>query len=94
MSGDLPPIGTPAVLEPEERERGRLASWVRHPKTITGTIILALTAWFVLANNDETRIHFWVVWVSAKLWIAFVINFAAGLIVGYLLRRRRVIRKR
>jgi Na+/melibiose symporter-like transporter len=90
---DLPPIGTPAVLETKKRERGRLASWVRHPKTIAGAVIVALTAWFVLANNDETRIHFWVVWVSAKLWIAFVINFAAGLIVGYMLKRRGV-RKR
>ena len=63
---------------------------MRQPKTVTGAVVLALAVWFILVNNEETRIRFWVVWVSTRLWVAFVITFAAGFVVGYLLKRRSV----
>lgn len=89
---DVPPVGSPAGEGSGRggRERGRLATWVRQPRTVLGVVVLVLTVWFILANNEETRIRFWVVWVSTRLWVAFVITFGAGLIVGYLLKRRSV----
>lgn len=87
---DVPPVGgpTPKGTGTRGRERGRLGAWVRQPKTVLGAVVGALTVWFILANNAETRIRFWVVWVTAKLWIALLITFVAGIIVGYLLKRR------
>ena len=87
---DVPPVGSagPKGTGRGGRERGRVGTWARQPKTIIGAIVLVLAVWFIVANNQETRIRFWVVWVSTKQWVALLITFAAGLIVGYLLKRR------
>jgi hypothetical protein len=89
---DVPPIGTPGQQPGSGHggERGRMATWLRQPKNVLGLVVTALTVWFILANDSETRIRFWVVWVTTKLWVALVITFVAGLIVGYLLKRRSV----
>jgi uncharacterized integral membrane protein len=90
---DQTPIGAPAAAE-QRKERGRIATWMRQPKTIVGAVVTALTVWFILVNTAETRIHFWVVWVTVKLWVALVITLVAGLIVGVLLMRRSDARQR
>jgi membrane protease YdiL (CAAX protease family) len=86
MSG-VSPIGAPTA-EPGRKQRGALAGKLQSPKTILGLLIVALAVWFVLANNSHTRIHLWVAWVSAKLWIVLAVTFLAGMLSGYLLRRR------
>jgi uncharacterized membrane protein YbhN (UPF0104 family) len=91
---DLPPVGAPTAPEERTRERGRLATWARQPKTVTGAVIIALTAWFILANTAETRIHFWVVWVTVTLWVGFLVAFGAGVAFGLVLRRRGERRRR
>lgn len=92
---DVPPVGGPTHrgAGPGGRERGRMATWVRQPKTIIGVIALVLAVWFILANNEETRIRFWVVWVTTKLWVAFLVASALGFIAGYLFKRRAVAKK-
>jgi hypothetical protein len=92
MSG-VPPIGAPAA-EAGTRQRGALAEKLLSPKTIVGLVIVALAVWFVLANNSQTRIHLWVAWVTAKLWIVLAVTFLAGMLAGYLIRRRGAREKR
>jgi hypothetical protein len=86
MSG-VPPVGAP-IADSDERQRGRFAEKLLSPKTIIGLLIVALAVWFVLANNSQTRIHLWVAWVTAKLWIVLAVTFLAGVLSGYLIRRR------
>jgi membrane glycosyltransferase len=95
MSG-VPPIGAPdleAGAGPESK-RPALRDRLLTPKTVTGTLVAALTVWFVLANNTHTRIHLWVVWVSARLWIVLAVMFVAGALAGFLLGRRGKDRRR
>jgi hypothetical protein len=86
MSG-VPPIGAPDS-EADERRSGGLRDKLLSPKTVIGLVIVALAVWFVLANNSQTRIHLWVAWVTAKLWIVLAVTFAAGVLSGLLIRRR------
>ena len=92
---DVPPVGGPAPRGTGHggRERGRMATWARQPKTVIGVIALVLAVWFILANDEETRIRFWVAWVTTKLWVAFLVAFALGFIAGYLFKRRAVAKK-
>jgi hypothetical protein len=78
------PIGAPD----REPERPSLAERLVGPKLIGGGLIIAVAAWFVLVNNSETRLHLWVVWVTAKLWMVLGGTFLAGMLAGYMLRRR------
>jgi hypothetical protein len=74
------------------RPRGKfavLAERLLGPKVIVGLIIIALALWFVFTNNSEVRIHLWLGWVTARLWVVLICTFAAGVITGLLMRRRR-----
>jgi uncharacterized integral membrane protein len=85
---------SPPVDSAEPRTRtGALAGKLRNPKAIIGLVITALAVWFIIANNSEVRMHFWVVWVSAKLWTVLAGTFVAGLVTGFLLRRRTVAKQ-
>ena len=92
MSGNIPPVGTP---EPETRHtRGdALREKLLTPKVITGVVITALALWFIIANNSKVRIHLWVAWVDARLWVVLLLTFVAGALVGYLFARRRAKRR-
>jgi uncharacterized integral membrane protein len=87
---DTPPIG---ARQPGGKPRGAFTEKLLSPKIILGVLITALAVWFVLANNTQTRVHFWVVWVTAKLWMVLAGTFVAGLLAGYLLKRRTVVKK-
>lgn len=89
---DVPPVGAATPNGPGHGgpERGRLATWIRQPKTVIGLIALVLAVWFILANNQETRIRFWVAWVTTKLWVALIVASVLGFIAGYLFKRRSV----
>jgi uncharacterized integral membrane protein len=84
---DLPPIGAPAA-ESGPRRRGAVAGKLLSPKTIIGLLIVALAVWFVLANNSQIRVHLWVAWVTARLWIVLAATFLAGMLAGFLIKRR------
>ena len=40
------------------------------------------------------RIHLWVTWVSAQLWLVLLATFVAGVLVGFLSNRHRSKRKK
>lgn len=92
MSGNIPPVGSP---EPQAQQtRGDvLREKLLTPKVIIGTVITALALWFIIANNSKVRIHLWVVWVDARLWVVLLLTFLAGALVGYLFARRRAKRR-
>jgi hypothetical protein len=87
MSG-VPPVGAPSA-DSDPRRRGTFAQRLRSPKTIIGLLLVALAVWFVLTNNSHTRIHLWVAWVTARLWIVLALTFAAGMLAGWLIGRRK-----
>jgi uncharacterized integral membrane protein len=63
-----------------------------NPKSVIGLLIVVLAVWFIIANNTEVRVHLWVAWVSARLWLVLLGVFVAGLATGWLLKRRTVKR--
>jgi uncharacterized integral membrane protein len=87
-----PPIGAPTD-EPEARGRRSLTDRLITPKSVGGLVIVGLAVWFILANNAHTRIHFWVVWVTAQLWMVLAGTFVVGMLLGFLIRRRGRDRK-
>ncbi|MBR7834320.1 LapA family protein [Actinospica durhamensis] len=82
-SPNLPPTGTSSTAG------SRMADRLARPKVVLGAVITALAIWFIAVNNGTVRIHFWVVWVSAKLWIVLLCVFIAGALASWLLSRRR-----
>jgi uncharacterized integral membrane protein len=52
-------------------------------------VIVVLAVWFLLANLDTVRIHFWVFTVEAPLWIALLATLLAGFALGWLVKGRR-----
>lgn len=91
MSANVPPIGSP---EPKRKQRSALVEKLATPKVIIGALITALALWFIIANNSKVRIHLWVVWINAQLWLVLLLTFVAGALVGLLFARRRNRAKR
>jgi uncharacterized integral membrane protein len=58
-------------------------------KLIVAVVILAIVAWFAAVNTRNIQIKLWVENVSSPIWIVLLCTFAAGVITGWLLRRRR-----
>jgi len=87
-----PPSGQPgpprapgaAPHAPAARRMPRLSS-----KTILALVIAAATIWFAFANTRDTQITFWVKTITAPLWIVLLGTFLAGMLTGWLVRRRR-----
>ena len=90
MSANIPPIGS---TEPEGKQGSGLVGKLATPKVIIAGLVSIAALWFIIANNSEVRVHLWVTWVSAKLWLVLLLTFAAGALVGFLSARRRAKRK-
>jgi uncharacterized integral membrane protein len=88
---NVPPIGAPD--EPEVRQRRSLTERLVTPRSIGGLVVIGLAVWFILANNAHTRIHFWVAWVTAQLWMVLAGTFVVGGLFGFLVGRRGRDRK-
>jgi uncharacterized integral membrane protein len=90
MSANIPPIGS---SEPEGKRGSGLVEKLATPKVVIGGLISIAALWFIIANNSEVRIHLWVPWISARLWVVLLLTFVAGALVGFLTGRRRAKRK-
>lgn len=91
MSGNYGPDaagGRSSVDEP-----GGAGRALARPKVILGLLITAAAIWFIIANNTRVRIHLWLTWVSARLWLVLLITFVAGVLVGLLFAWRRSRRR-
>lgn len=90
MSENFQPVGS----APPERKRGSgLVDKLAAPKVVIGGVVSIAAIWFIIANNSHVRIHLWVTWVSAQLWLVLLATFVAGGLVGFLSGRRRSKRK-
>ena len=90
MSANIPPVGSP---QPERKRESGLVDKLATPKVVIGGVVSIATLWFIIANNSHVRIHLWVTWVSAQLWLVLLLTFVAGVLVGFLSSRRRSKRK-
>lgn len=59
------------------------------PKAIVVAILVVLLLVFVLQNTDDTGIHFLFWNVTTGTWLALVVTFVLGLLLGLLLPRLR-----
>lgn len=59
------------------------------PKAIGVGILIVLVLVFVLQNTDDTGIHFLFWNVTMGTWLALVVTFVLGLLLGLLLNRLR-----
>ena len=79
------PSVTPVTEPGRPARRGLRIS----PKAILLLVILAIVLWFAFANTRDAQIKLWVKDVQAPVWLVLLCTFAAGIISGWLLRRRR-----
>jgi len=86
MTDSVPTQPMPEAHAPAE---GAKRGFRVPPKLILAVLIIVATVWFVLVNNQRASIKLWVHTVTAPVWIVLACTFAAGLITGSLLRRRR-----
>jgi uncharacterized integral membrane protein len=100
MSANVPPQPPPDPgarrQQPTRRSRwdkDALAEKLGTPKAFFGILITIAAVWFIIANNQIVRIHLWLAYVNARLWIVLLLTFVAGAIVGYLFARRRAGRR-
>lgn len=85
---DQTPAGGPGNTARKPTASERLVT----PRNVIGLLIAVIAIWFIIANNTEIRVRLWVAWVNAKLWLVLLCTFAAGLLTGWLLKRRSVRR--
>ncbi|MBR7826260.1 DUF1049 domain-containing protein [Actinospica sp. MGRD01-02] len=90
MGANIPPVG---AAEPERKRDPGLAGRLASPKVFIGGLVTIAAVWFIIANNAQVRIHLWVTWVSAPLWLVLLLVFLAGGLVGFLAGRRKRNRK-
>ena len=57
--------------------------------TVVAIILVVLGIIFVVENTRKTKIRFIGPEVRVQVWIALIISIAVGVIIGWLLERRR-----
>jgi len=73
---------TDAELSTRQHRRPALRYWV-------ALILVVLAAIFIAQNRDRPRVHILWITVESPMWFILTVMFAAGVLVGLLLRRRR-----
>lgn len=71
------------------RTPGKQKAWWLSPRLILSVLIAAFAVTFIVQNREPTRIAFLTAVVLMPLWGALTAMGAAGLLIGYLLVRRR-----
>ena len=91
MSENIPQGGG---SRPPKSTKTPMSERLATPKAFLGMLLTAAAVWFIIANNGHVRIHLWVTWVSARMWLVLLITFLAGMVVGFLFSRRRAKQRR
>jgi uncharacterized integral membrane protein len=86
---DQSPKGGTATGHRTSTISGKLAK----PRLVAAMVIVALAIWFIIANSAHIRVHLWVFWVSARLWVVLLGTFLAGVAAGWLLVKRRTTKR-
>ena len=59
------------------------------PDTIVAIVLIVLGAVFVFENTKKIKIRFIIPKVEVQVWVALVAAIAVGVVIGWLLERRR-----
>jgi lipopolysaccharide assembly protein A len=59
------------------------------PRLVIALVVTALVAIFIAQNRDTVRIQLFAVTLTSPLWLLLVIMVVLGVLVGFLLGRRR-----
>ena len=57
--------------------------------TIAAIVLVVLGVIFVVENTRRTKIRFIIPEVTVQVWVALVAALAVGVVIGWLLERRR-----
>jgi uncharacterized integral membrane protein len=79
-----PPTASQQASAEGKRRRLRIST-----KQIVVVLIAAAVLWFALVNTRDVPITVWAHTTKAAEWLVVICSFLAGVIVGYLVRRRR-----
>lgn len=59
-------------------------------RLVVFAVVVVLALWFILMNTASVRIHLWgLSTVSSPLWFVLAVMLAAGILLGWALRRYR-----
>lgn len=59
------------------------------PRLVLAAVLAVVLALFVAENNERTHVQLLWIDVRAPLWVALLATAALGVVLGYLLQRRR-----
>jgi uncharacterized integral membrane protein len=76
----VPPYGQAPDAEPQ----GRRVS----PRLIVAAILIVISLIFIFENTQKVKVRFLIPRISSPLWLALVITFVLGGLVGFFLSRR------
>jgi uncharacterized integral membrane protein len=77
----MPSYGQTPAPEPPAR---RTVS----PRLVVGLVLVVISVIFIVENTQKVKVRFLVPRVSAPLWLALVVTFLLGALVGWLWSRR------
>ncbi|MET9409190.1 LapA family protein [Streptomyces sp. NPDC002935] len=58
-------------------------------RTIGGSVLAALTIWFIAANTGSVTIRLWIPEVTLPLWIVLTVTLIVGILLGLVIAYRR-----
>lgn len=73
----------------EQRRPGRTPRRGASPRVVVAGVVAVLALVFVLQNRDPVSVHLMTLTVSSPLWVLLVVMVGVGLLIGYVLVRRR-----
>jgi uncharacterized integral membrane protein len=73
----------------DEMERAKKRSPRRDARLVIITLAGVLLLWFVIANTQKVKVHFWVFSAETSLITVIVISAGLGALLALLLRRSK-----
>ncbi|MCX4750794.1 lipopolysaccharide assembly protein LapA domain-containing protein [Kitasatospora sp. NBC_01287] len=58
-------------------------------RTIGLAVLAVLAIWFIAANTGSVSVRLWIPTVTLPLWAVLTVTLLVGLLIGYVLGRRR-----
>jgi uncharacterized integral membrane protein len=77
------------MMAKEPTPDGSRSSKASGPRISTALLIVIAAVWFIIVNHGRVGIWLWIPRITAPMWLVLLLTFAAGMLTGLLLRRRR-----
>ncbi|MEY9848820.1 lipopolysaccharide assembly protein LapA domain-containing protein [Streptacidiphilus sp. MAP5-3] len=62
-------------------------------KPVAVGLIAVAAVWFIAVNTETVKMTFWVVDISAPLWVVLLVTLLVGAVLGKFVSKRRASRK-